>query len=135
MIITGSPNKDGLTAACAEQARLGVAAASAETVMVRLNDLAVGMCRACSSGWGTCRDQHFCQVEDDFQALHAALEDTAGFILITPVYWSDMSESVKAFIDRLRRCEAMKQENQYLSGKPLICVAAAGGSGTVAIHV
>jgi multimeric flavodoxin WrbA len=129
MIITSSPNKDGLTAACGEQARLGVISAGAEANVVRLNDLSVGLCHACNGGWGSCRDQHHCQIEDDFQKLHGSLRDTDGFIFITPVYWSDLSESAKAFIDRLRRCEALKKEDQYITGKPVICVAAAGGSG------
>ena len=47
LIVTGSPNKYGLTAACGEQARLGTVAAGAEAVVVRLKDLNVGMCMAC----------------------------------------------------------------------------------------
>jgi multimeric flavodoxin WrbA len=128
-IITSSPNKNGLTAACGEQARLGANGAGAETEVVRLNDLTVGMCHACKEGWGSCIDQHVCKVEDDFQKLHASLKGTDGLILVTPVYWGDLSESAKAFIDRLRRCEALKREDQYLAGKPIICIAAAGGSG------
>ena len=129
MIITGSPNKDGLTAACGEQARLGALASGALANVVSLNDLAIGKCLACSNGWGTCRDQHFCQVEDTFQKLHASLKESAGFIFITPVYWGDLSESAKAFIDRLRRCEALKQEDPFIAGKPVIAIAAAGGTG------
>jgi multimeric flavodoxin WrbA len=129
MIFTSSPNKDGLTAACGEQARQGVISAGADAMVVSLNDLSIGMCHACNDGWGPCKDKHHCQVLDDFQKLHTTLRDIDGFIFVTPVYWGDMSESTKSFIDRLRRCEAFKQENQYLSGKPIICVAAAGGSG------
>jgi multimeric flavodoxin WrbA len=129
MIITGSPNQDGLTAACGEQGRLGAIAAGAEVTVVRLNELSIGTCHACGEGWGLCREQHQCQIEDDFQKLHASFQTFDGFVLITPVYWSDMSESIKAFSDRLRRCEALKQDDLYISGKPVICVAAAGGSG------
>lgn len=129
MVITGSPNKDGLTAACGEQARLGAEASGAEVTKVCLNDLHIGRCCACNNGWGTCRDRHVCQIEDDFQKLHAGMKEMDGFIMVTPVYWWDMSESTKAFIDRLRRCEAMKREDQFIAGKPVISVAAAGGSG------
>ncbi|HBV98591.1 MAG: iron-sulfur protein [Peptococcaceae bacterium BICA1-7] len=129
MVITGSPNKEGLTADCGNQARLGAEASGAEVTSVCLNDLNIGRCRACNNGWGTCRDRHVCQVEDDFQKLHAGLKEIDGFILVTPVYWWDMSESVKAFVDRLRRCEALKGEDQFIGGKPVISVAAAGGTG------
>ena len=50
-------------------------------------------------------------------------------VLVTPVYWGEMSESAKAFADRLRRCEATRGDESGLAGKPTIAVAAAGGSG------
>jgi multimeric flavodoxin WrbA len=54
---------------------------------------------------------------------------TDALILVSPAYWGEMSESAKAFTDRLRRCEATLYENSHLAGKPVITVAAAGGSG------
>ena len=47
-------------------------------------------------------------------------------MLVTPVYWWEPSESMKAFADRIRRCE---RSPGGLAGKPVIAVAAAGGSG------
>jgi hypothetical protein len=49
--------------------------------------------------------------------------------LVTPVYWGDLAECAKAFCDRLRRCEATWREQSGLSAKPVIAIAAAGGSG------
>lgn len=129
MIITSSPNIDGLTAACGQAAKEGVEAAGAEAVMIRLNDLNIGRCHACDNGWGTCNKQHTCQVEDDFQKLHSSVAEMDAYIWVTPVYWGEMSEVAKAFFDRLRRCEASKEGNTFIQGKPVISVAAAGGSG------
>ena len=129
MILMGSPNHDGLTAACAEQAGKGAAAGGAEVTAIRLNDLSIGMCSACGNGWGTCLQQHTCQVEDDFQAVHAAMKDMDAFILVTPVYWGEPSESAKAFLDRVRRCEGVGKEDSFTAGKLFLCVAAAGGTG------
>jgi multimeric flavodoxin WrbA len=129
LVISSSPNVDGLTAACASAAVAGTVQAGAQAEEVRLNDLNVGMCEACDNGWGTCRGEHQCQVEDDFQALHARALQADALVLVTPVYWHEMSESAKAFVDRIRRCEATKGEESGLSGKPVIAVAAAGGSG------
>lgn len=128
MIITCSPNKDGLTEACGQAARLGVGDGSGEAVMVRLNDLKISNCHACGNGWGTCRNDHECQVRDDFQELHKSIGEMDAYVVVTPVYWGEMSESAKAFFDRLRRCEALKEKNM-LEGKPVISIAAAGGSG------
>lgn len=133
MVITSSPNKDGLTAACGNAARFGAEAAGAKATMVNLNQLKIGNCQACDNGWGTCFDKHQCQVKDDFQRLHNSMDDFDGFIFVTPVYWGDISESAKAFFDRVRRCEAWRKEATYLQDKPFITVAAAGGSGNGAM--
>ena len=129
IVISSSPNKDGLTAACAAAAVEGINHAGGTAEKVRLNDLQVGMCEACDNGWGTCLPDHECQVVDDFQALHARVREADAQVIVSPVYWGEMSESAKAFTDRLRRCEATLGDQSNLSGKPVITVAAAGGSG------
>lgn len=97
---------------------------------IRLNDLKIDKCHACNDGWGTCLTEHHCQEKDDFQVLHTQLAQAEGFALVTPVYWGEMSESAKAFTDRLRRCEATREPGKsILFKKPVIAVAAAGGSG------
>ena len=129
LVISSSPNTDGLTAACAAAAVEGARQAGGQAEEIRLNDLQVGMCQACDNGWGTCRTEHACQVNDDFQALHARLVEADAIVLVTPVYWGEMSESAKAFTDRLRRCEATRGNESGVADKPVIAVAAAGGSG------
>lgn len=133
LIITCSPNKDGLTAACGEAAEQGIKNGNGEPVLVRLNDLSLSKCQACNNGWGSCRDKGVCQVLDDFQRLHKQIGEVDGLIVVSPVYWWDMSESAKALFDRLRRCEAMKDNNR-VKGKPFLCVAAAGGTGIGTIN-
>lgn len=132
IIIQCSPNDDGLTAACATAAAQGARQAGAQIEFIKLNEANVGMCQACDRGWGTCLPEHACQVEDGFQALHQHINAADGLVLVTPVYWGEMSESAKALTDRLRRCEATRDKalgGSKLAGKPLIAVAAAGGSG------
>lgn len=128
LIITCSPNRGGLTDECGQAAAQGIEGAKSDVVAVRLNDLTISRCQACGNGWGTCRRDGICQVSDDFQGLHRQVGEADGLVVITPVYWWDMSESAKAFFDRLRRCEAMK-ENNKVQGKPFLCIAAAGGTG------
>jgi multimeric flavodoxin WrbA len=129
-IIQSSPNIEGLTSACANAAMEGILSAGGEAVNIRLNDLKIDMCHACDNGWGTCRNEHRCKEEDDFQGLHLRLAQADGLVLVTPVYWGEMSESVKAFADRFRRCEATQEKGKSIMfDKPVIAVAAAGGSG------
>jgi multimeric flavodoxin WrbA len=130
LLISASPNTDGLTAACAAAAAEGVAAAGGEVDEARLNDMNIELCRACDEGWGGCRDEHCSDnSDDDFAGLHQRVRAADAYILVTPVYWGEMSEIAKAFTDRLRRCEATLGEQSHLAGKPVIAVAAAGGTG------
>jgi multimeric flavodoxin WrbA len=129
LIFSSSPNTDGLTAACAKAAFEGVQLADGDVDEIRINDLSIASCEACDDGWGTCRDEHFCNVLDDFQALHERTLKADAYVFVTPVYWGDLSESMKAFSDRLRRCEALRGEESGFHQKPIIMVAAAGGSG------
>jgi multimeric flavodoxin WrbA len=130
IILSSSPNNDGLTAACAKAVIEGIRAADGNVEEVCLNNQKVDKCHACNNGWGTCLNEHRCQEEDDFQHLHALISQADGIVLVTPVYWGEMSESAKAFTDRLRRCEATREPGKsIMHGKPVIAVAAAGGSG------
>jgi len=129
LILQSSPNRDGLTAACAAAAAEGARRAGAEVEGMRLNDAGIGLCRACGNGWGTCRTEHRCTQEDGFNALHERVAAADALVLITPVYWGEPSESAKGFLDRLRRCEAPRGDESALAGKWALVVAAAGGSG------
>lgn len=128
-ILTSSPNKEGLTAACALQAKAGAEESGAEVALICLNELNIASCKACNDGWGICKDKHSCGVEDDFKTVQKEVRASDGLIIVTPVYWGEMSESAKVFLDKLRRCEATNGEENSLLGKPILCVAAAGGSG------
>ncbi len=129
IVFASSPNKDGLTAQCAEAAAEGIRSAGMAAEIIYLNDEGIGLCRACNRGWGTCWGQHYCQVEDGFQAVHKRTQDAEGYVVVSPVYYCELSESAKAYFDRLRRCEATRGEKSALAGKPAIGVAAAGGGG------
>jgi multimeric flavodoxin WrbA len=130
LVIQSSPNTDGLTAACANAAIAGIEAAGGTADNVRLTDLELASCRQCGDGWGGCRSEHECDgIADDFQALHKAALSADALALVTPVYWGDLSESLKCYTDRLRRCEASLGPDSRLAGKPVLLVAAAGGGG------
>lgn len=45
MVITSSPNKEGLTESCGAAAKKGIEKGNGEAVMVRLNDLNILKCK------------------------------------------------------------------------------------------
>jgi len=124
----GSPNVDGLTASLAEAVLAGAAEAGAATEMIQLTEREIAHCRQCGDGWFKCREEGWCVIEDDFAQVRAAVLGADAWVLVSPVYFGELSECVKAFVDRLRRCN-VGAKGEGLNGKPVIGVAAAGGSG------
>ena len=128
LILSGSPKKpgDGLCQSLIAQAERAAKDAGAEAATLEFSGLE--RCRVCSDGWGTCLKEHRCAFgEDGFDDAQQAVKQADGFLLITPVYFGEMSESLKAFTDRLRRCEF--NSPSAMKGKPALLVASAGGSG------
>jgi len=128
LAIQTSPNHDGLTAETAKRALKGAEAAGHEVELVNLNDLVIKKCKACDGGWGQCRREGTCILEDDFAGLIDKLQGADGLVFTTPVYWWDISESAKTFLDRMRRVETHYGFKRY-EGKPSIGIVCAGGSG------
>ncbi len=129
LVITSSPNADGLTAACGKAATEGIREAGGEARLVDLGEAKLEPCRICGNGWGKCRDTATCMIDDLLADLQAQIREAEGVVLVTPVYWGQPSERMKYFLDRFRRCEALNQNGSAASGKQIDLVAAAGGSG------
>lgn len=129
IIITSSPNADGLTAACGKAALLGIKSAGGEAELIDISAAKLSPCLICDNGWGTCRNTGKCVITDILPELQAKIRDAEGVILVTPVYFGQPSERMKYFLDRFRRCEAFAQSGSAASGKQIDLIAAAGGSG------
>lgn len=126
--LQGSPNSDGLTARLARAAIDGAEQAGAEGELIELARREIANCGQCANGWFKCRDEGWCVIEDEFAAVRSEVVQATAWVLVTPVYFGDLSEVTKAFTDRLRRCN-VGAKGEGLAEKPVIGVAAAGGSG------
>jgi multimeric flavodoxin WrbA len=123
-----SPNTDGLTAKTAKMVLRGAESEGATVELVNLNETIIKPCIACDGGWGKCRREGICIIDDEFQSLRDKIQAADATVFATPVYWGDLSESAKLLLDRLRRCE-VKGEFKTLNGKIAFGIASAGGSG------
>jgi len=132
--IQSSPNLDGLTCQLAQAVLEGAESEGAKTELVHLNKLNIESCKAHDRGWGTCRSEGKCMIKDDFQNLREKINQADALVFSTPVYFGDLSESAKRFIDRWRRCENYNRQDSPLKGKLAIGIAAAGGSGGGAVN-
>jgi multimeric flavodoxin WrbA len=97
---------------------------------VALQDLQIERCRMCEpNGWGDCRSRGSCVIKDDFAGVVDRLRQADRMIFATPVYFGDLSESAKAFTDRLRRIGVCPDDRAFLKNLPTLCIAVAGGGG------
>lgn len=130
MILSGSRNPEGRTARAVNAIAAGFREAGGEVDIVFLPELAIERCRQCDSdGWGLCRREGRCTVEDDFPSLVDKIKTSDVAVFVNPVYFLDLSESMKAFLDRLRRICFLQEGAQGTRGIAAVGVCLAGGSG------
>ena len=142
LIISGAASKEGVTHSFAQAAYEAAKESSKDAEIMHLMDYKLPVCRMCNDdGWGTCMSHHQCDLGggDNFNELQEQVNTADAYVLITPVYWGGLSESMKIFFDRILRCQGSKQwddkvGDSYLTGKPCILVANAGGSGGGALR-
>jgi multimeric flavodoxin WrbA len=137
LIVNATPKRDGLTFSFVEAANEAAAELNLDVEVVRLAGLGLEKCVMCHDGWGICFKEHRCIFgeKDGFSRLQQTVADADAIVYVTPVYWGEISEELKIFWDRLRRCESTKQWNgnpdsiSSHKNKPSILVAVAGGGG------
>lgn len=98
VVITGSPRKNGNSAAMADAF---IQAAEARGHAVTRFDAAlkqVGGCRACETCFKTGKA---CSFDDDFNTVAPAILEADAVVFVTPVYWYSIPAQIKGVIDRL----------------------------------
>ena len=82
-------------------------------------------CRGCSS----CQDtlEPDCVIKDSMKGLYDKVREAQLIVLATPLYWWNVSSTLKLFIDRLYAL-MMGEDNRNLAGKKLIVILTYGGS-------
>ncbi len=133
LMLSGSRNREGRTARIIEAIGKGVAKAGGNSESIFLTELDIERCRQCEKdGWGICRREERCIIEDDFDTVFAKIKAADAVVFATPVYFGDLTESMRAFLERLRRISRRPGTPPPASlpgGTPAIGVCLAGGGG------
>ncbi|MFP3936730.1 MAG: flavodoxin family protein [Phycisphaerae bacterium] len=130
IILLGSRNPQGQTAQVVDALAEGFSSAGGDTEKVFLTECELDSCRQCDrQGWGQCRSEGSCVIEDDFASLVDKLRASDVCVFATPVYFGSLSESMRAFLDRLRRITRHEAGKAGVAGKPATAVCVAGGGG------
>lgn len=129
LIISASPNEIGLTNSCVNECIETLKKENIQVEWICLNKYNIKRCEACGHrGWGICLEEHKCKLKDDFNSLQDRIGEYDAYIIISPVYFYEMSEVAKTFFDRLKRCQSFNK-NSKIANKKMLCIACAGGSG------
>jgi len=130
VVILGSRNPQGQTARAAAALANGAGAEGAIIDRFYLPEMAIERCRQCNAdGWGDCRAEGQCVIQDEFADLVGRIRAADAVVFATPVYFSDLSESLRAFLDRLRRIGRHEAGKAGIAGKATVCICVAGGGG------
>lgn len=139
LVISGSRNPEGRTASLINSLCRGISAGGGDHEVIFLPQMDLELCRQCNNdGWGICRESDECIIEDDFALIVDKIGKADAVVFANPVYFGDLSESMKAFLDRFRRVRAKviarpltgpfnNDEGALAMG---ICYAGGSGNGT-----
>jgi multimeric flavodoxin WrbA len=135
LILSGSRNRDGQTARLIKAVQKGITAGKGESEVIFLIEKQIERCRMCDAdGWGLCRRESICIIKDDLQGIIDKVKAADVLVFANPVYFFDLSESMRSFLDRFRRTlfkpgKAPAPGFGASGGTPAIGICYAGGSG------
>ncbi len=136
LILSGSRNRKGQTARAIKAIQRGIAEGKGKSQAIFLPELKLERCRQCEAdGWGICRREGRCIIEDDFAGAAEKVKKADAVVFANPVYFGDLAESMRTFLDRFRRTRFMRPGSAppgpfpMTGGTPAIGLCYAGGSG------
>jgi multimeric flavodoxin WrbA len=139
LILSGSRNREGKTARAINAICKGIQDARGESEVIFLPELKLERCRQCDpDGNGPCTRKGYCVIKDDFAAIAEKVRAADVLVCANPVYFGDLTESLRAFLDRFRRTVfvppgfAPKDPGLLVKGKPAVGLCYAGGGGGMA---
>jgi multimeric flavodoxin WrbA len=119
LILSSSRNREGQTARAINYICKGAETGGANTEVIFLPELSLERCRQCDpSGDGRCTREGSCIIEDDFPSIVKKMNDADLIFFTNPVYFNDLTESMKSFLDRYRRVRFHRVIAGIRSGLP-----------------
>jgi len=130
VVISGSRDPKGQTGRSIAALTQGLESAGATGCVHYLPTLDIQHCNQCNAqGWGLCQRAYRCGMYRDLDDLVVELQEADLAIFATPVYFGSLSESLRAFTDRLRRIAWLGGQPSLLQGKAAVTLCVAGGGG------
>jgi multimeric flavodoxin WrbA len=138
LTLCGSRDHQGRTAQAVSTLQSGFVKAGGTAESLFLIDQKLERCRQCDiDGWGQCRREGACIIEDDFHSIVDKIQSADVVVFATPVYFADLSEIMRSFLDRLRRIRFRRVPPSTPGGNPNgtmvvgLCLSGGGGGGSL----
>lgn len=93
----GSPRRDGFSWILLDELIKGAKSKGAGVKVYDLNDPGFRGCQGCYY----CRTNTSCIQQDMLRPFYTEVDDTAGIVLTSPIYFADMSGQAKQWLDRM----------------------------------
>ncbi len=130
LMIAGTRSKEGQTARALDAYAAGCMSTGAEVETIFLPELDIRVCNQCGAdNWGTCKSRGICCIKDDLNSVITKIREADAVVFVTPVFYSDVSESIQAFTRRLRRTTSNENGKVDIAGKRAAVIAVAGSRG------
>ena len=94
LIVTGSPRKGMFSDRIAEEIRKKTGG-----TVIHLREKTLSPCRACE--YCHTKGNGECAIKDDMNALYPLFREAGTIVLVSPIYWWQVTAQMKTFIDRL----------------------------------
>ena len=124
--ISGSPRRNGNTETIVQQILSSAEQAGASTALVILEELDIQPCKGCFA----CSKTHECIQQDDMNHVAKSMQQSAVWVLGTPIYWWGPSAQFKAFLDRW----VSISRATFRGKKAILAIPMGGGSESYAQH-
>jgi multimeric flavodoxin WrbA len=126
--IVGSPRQGGNTEILTRIALEEIEKEGLETELISLAGKRIEPCDGC----GACRNTGKCHIKDDFEAIHAKMDEADGIILATPVYFGAATPQMTSLISRCYAYRGEKRPFENKVGGPIVVARRAGHNFTYA---
>jgi len=131
VVLNGSPRKQGVTAALAEEVSKAASDQGAEIKSYYLNGMNIKGCQSCYA----CKEQeHRCILRDDMQELYDEIDAADGIVFATPVYMWQMTAQLKQVIDRLYPFIKPDYSSYLAPGKKILLAVTQARHDTLMFH-
>jgi len=97
VLLSGSPRKEGNTERLAAAFIDGAKSSDKNVIAFRTADMKIGGCRGCTHCF---KEKGVCIQKDDMAVILEALKTADALVLVSPVYYFDMTAQLKLAIDR-----------------------------------